>query len=154
MDKNIQARIDEFNSRLGSLYSDVSSWVQDFGLSIKEVEKMNTEERSGNYKTKKLEILKDGKKIAELNPIGMWIIGAEARVDLETDISKETFAYQGKRKPDVEATLSTGGEVKNKSFSYNYKDKQEGWHWIDDRIVGKTPLLDKDIFLNVLDHIS
>ena len=154
MDKNIQAKIDEFNSRLLTLYRDVSSWIQDFGLTIKKIEKTNNEERSGKYKTKKLQILKDGKKIAELNPIGIWIIGAEARVDLETDISKETFAYQGKRNLDIEATLATGGEVQNKSFHYSYKDKQEGWHWIDDRIIGKTPLLDKDIFLNVLDHIS
>jgi hypothetical protein len=52
--------------------------------------------------------------IAELNSIGIWIIGAEAIVDLESDISKQTFAYLSREAPCIEPT--------EKSFQHNYKE--------------------------------
>jgi hypothetical protein len=32
--------------------------------------------------------------------------------------------------------------------------RQEGWHWVDDRIIGKRPLLTKDIFMALLEKIN
>ncbi|MEA2104182.1 MAG: hypothetical protein U9P79_06040 [Candidatus Cloacimonadota bacterium] len=153
MDNAVKLKIEKFNFRLKHLYEEVSKWVNEEGLCVKEIEKINLEEKSGKYKTKKLLILKDNTKIAQLNPIGIWIIGAKGRVDLESDISKQIFAYLSEDKPGTEMSRTAGEDTKTKAFKYNYKDTREGWHWIDDRIIGKTPLIDKDVFLNVLDWI-
>ena len=153
MDNEVKFKIEKFNIRLKKLYDEVTKWLKQEGLETVEKEIINFEEKSGKYKTKKLLILKNKKKIGELIPVGVWIIGAEGRVDLVSDISKQTFAYLSEDKNNLKMNIVADDKIETDSFKYNYKDTREGWHWIDDRIIGKTPLIDKDIFLNVLDWI-
>lgn len=151
MEANIKMIVEEFNHRLDALYTDVSSWCEEVGLQTSVEEKINTEERSGSYETKKLHIIKATKKIATLNPMGIWVIGADGRVDLETDAGKEILVYWREGGCNFRSEISIDDKVIDNSSKKLFADTTEGWHWMDDRILGKTPLLDKEIFFKVLD---
>jgi hypothetical protein len=151
MEVTIEQTIAEFNQRVNNLYFSIAQWCEEAGLKTSIEDKINTEERSGSYATKKLNIFKDDKKIAVLNPIGMWIIGADGRVDLETDSGKEILVYWREGGYGLKSEISIADKVIESTTRQLFSDTQEGWHWMDDRILGKAPLLDKEVFLKVLD---
>lgn len=94
--EHIQKRIIDWVRRLDNLYSDISAWLVNMsGYSVKTAESIKMyEELMDKYgvkpiKLKTLTVLKDKKIILTVKPIGLWVVGANGRVDILT--SKESY---------------------------------------------------------------
>jgi hypothetical protein len=152
---DVQQKIELFNDRVKDLYANIDEWLKPLGFTTEIIETTNSEKLSGSYETYQLIIKnQDRKNIATLNPIGIWIIGAEARVDLVGKSGIEIIVYLSEGGPSISTTISTGNQVEETHSSQVYGFKEEGWHWIDDKRVGKQPKLDNDIFISLLEVVN
>lgn len=86
---DIEKRVDDWVSRVSNLYSSIKEWLNAVSLyTAKEQSEVTMyEELMEKYqippkKLKVLDIYHDDHIIATLKPIGLWIIGANGRIDL------------------------------------------------------------------------
>ncbi len=94
MNKENKTVPDEYLNHISECYSMVAEWLHKKSLSCKESEYSVHEKASGEYITKKLHIYKDrNHQIAELLPVGAWIIGADGRIDLIGDFDQQILVY-------------------------------------------------------------
>lgn len=68
--------------------------MKDKSLFCEEKDYNINEKASGDYVTKKLVIFRDtGNQIAEICPVGAWVIGANGRIDLIGDFDRQILIY-------------------------------------------------------------
>ncbi len=150
------ARIELFNKRIDALYKQVCEWLEEGNVEFdkKESGLTLTEEQSGPYETKRLDIFtKDNERLFSIVPYGIWIIGAEGRVELTGDSGEESLVYLSADGPSI-IIKEIVGEKEDIIRRRLNGSKKEGWHWLDDRIIGKKPLFTKDIFFALLGRIN
>jgi len=82
-------RIEDWKNRLSKLYTDVEEWITDFGTytteRIKDVRMYEEFMHRFSLQAELLESLdirKETELVATLRPVGLWIIGANGRVDI------------------------------------------------------------------------
>lgn len=149
-------RIDIFNKRLEMLYDQICKWLDELQIEYtrQEQEISLTEQKNITYTTKRLDVfIKGGENLFSIVPYGVWIIGAEGRVELEGDSGSESLVYHLEKEPSL--LINEIESEKDKIIREKLNGpRQEGWHWVDDRIIGKKPLLTKDIFMALLEKIN
>ena len=137
------------------LFRQICEWLEEENIEFKGKENDLTlkEGKSGNYNTKRWDVFtKDDERLFSIVPYGIWIIGAEGRVELEGDSGTESFIYLIGSGASL---VSDGGSEKDNILYRQVNGIQgDGWHWLDERIIGKKPLLNKDIFLALLERIN
>lgn len=149
-------KVEIFNSRLAALFEQICRWLDEeqveYGKDEKEI--TLTEQKDRTYTSKRLDVFaKGGEKLFSVVPYGVWIIGAEGRVELEGDSGTESFVYILKKEPSI-TIKENEGEKENIIHRKLNGSHQQGWHWLDERITGKKPLLTKDIFTALLERIN
>jgi hypothetical protein len=148
--------IETFNRRLEALFEQACKWLDEAHIeySKAENEMSLTEGKDMTYSTKRLDVFtKEGESLFSIVPYGVWIVGAEGRVELEGDSGSESMVYLLEDGPAQTADQDDGEKeniIRRKLNGF----REEGWHWVDERIVGKRPLLTKDIFLALLERIN
>ena len=156
MKKEYLEKIEIFNNRVYRLFEQISGWLEEEKIDFKKEEKniSLTDGPNRTYESKRLDVFTiENEKLFSVVPYGIWIIGAEGRVELAGDSGAESLVYLLEKEPD--------NVVREKSSAKDYiirhhltGNRVEGWHWLDDRITGKKPLLTKDIFLALLERIN
>lgn len=116
---------------------------------------INNEQMSGKYETFQLVIMNEyDEVVGKLNPCGIWIIGGEGRVDLVGSSGSEMLAYLTEDDKALLKTVSVVDRVQETNESSLYDYKEEGWHWIDYRVMGRQPKLDQQVFLRLLELVN
>ena len=156
MKKNYLEKIEIFNNRVYRLFEQISGWLEEEKIDFRKEEKKITLSEGPNraYESKRLDVFtKEDEKLISVVPYGIWIIGAEGRVELEGDSGAESLVFLPEKEPDnvVREKSSAKDYIIRHQFTGN---RAEGWHWLDDRITGKKPLLTKEIFLSLLERIN
>ncbi len=154
-EKNL-AKIKLFNKRINALYKQICEWLEEENVDFDKKENglTLTEAPSGPYETKRLDVFtKDNEKLFSMVPYGIWIIGAEGRVELEGDSGEESLVYLSAGGPSF-IMKEIEGEKENIIRGKLNGAIKEGWHWVDEQIIGKKPLLTKDIFFALLERIN
>jgi len=148
-------KIIKYNERLSSLYENVIAWLKEAGVPCVPLfeDLLLSEDQVGAYTVKKLLIKQNSDTLAKFVPVGVLIIGAEGRVDLVGRSGKEILVYYSECGSETTTRMPVGNMVEERAERI-YGQKREGWHWIDDRIIGKQPEFDKDIFLALLERIN
>ncbi len=159
MDEKTKAILSEYSDNISVFYAMVAEWLNDKSLFCKEKDYNINEKVSGEYTAKKLVIFKDGSnQIAEICPVGAWIIGANGRIDLIGDFDQQILIYLKKDlKIKTSITISTDEEqyeVSENSYSPYKEVGQDGWYWIEDKRLGKTHAVNKELFLDLLAEVS
>ena len=154
MKEEILKDIELFNKRVTALFEKVCGWLEEEKIEFtkKESDLTLNEAQSGPYKTRRLDVFTiDNEKLFSLVPYGIWIIAAAGRIELEGSSGAETLVYlEGEEGLQISARIG-----KKALFERRTKIVQgKGWHWMDDRIIGKKPLLTKDILLALLERIN
>lgn len=150
------ARIELYNKRIDALYKQVCEWLEEENIEFakKESGLTLTEAPSGPYETKRLDIFtKDNERLFSIVPYGIWIIGAEGRVEFAGDSGEESLVYLSADEPSS-IIKEIEDEKENIIRRRSHGSKEEGWHWVDEQIIGKKPLFTKDIFLALLERIN
>jgi len=156
MSSDTKSKQEEYISKLKDLYSDVERWTEGSDLRITQGETELHEEAPGRYQVPTLTIWDaQGNKVAELAPVGAWIIGAEGRVDIAGLLDRNNLVYLRVGGPDI-ATKARGGETPPQEHSKPlFKGvKEPGWYWIEDKRLGRARPLSKQLFLDLLSEVS
>ncbi len=160
MDKEKKVILDEYLNNVSECYTMVEEWLNEKSLFSKRIEYDLHEKASGKYITKKLLILKnENKQIAELLPVGAWIIGANGRIDLIGNFDQQILIFLNKdikMKSSVTTSINDDEyqEVSKNSHSLYKGFEKAGWYWIEDKRFGKAHALNKDLFFDLLSEVS
>ena len=148
---------DEYLARLSSLYRKVREWLKDSDPQARVDEEDTTisEEPGEPYRVKSLVIQRSGYKTVRLIPRGRWIIGAEGRVDVESDLGSETLLYEGGPIVDIREITESGLRLGRGNWN-PLKDEEvaEGWVFLQNRDVGLRPTLSIDLFFRLLEVLG
>ncbi len=160
MDKEKKEILDEYLDNVSKCYAMVEEWLNGKFLSSKQVEYVVYEEASGKYETKKLLVYKnENNQIAELLPVGAWVIGANGRIDLIGNFDQQILVYLKKDIKIKASTTTSIGDEEHQEASKNsrslYKGfEKAGWYWIEDNKLGKAHALNKDLFFDLLSEVA
>lgn len=156
MNEEIKKILNTYLSDIKSLYQEISKWIDNKSLKMQEEEIVVHEKAPGKYKVQKLIILDDNdNRIAELVPIGAWIIGAKGRIDLVGKLDKVTIVDLEKGGPTLTTSITEGRKKEEKKTRYLYKVvDHEGWYWIEDTRLGRLYALDQKLFFELLAEVS
>jgi hypothetical protein len=149
---------DQYLSRVAMLYKQVKKWVEDFDPKAQIAEENITikEEPVEPYQATVLVINRPNYKIVRLIPRGRWIIGAEGRVDMKSDLGTETLIYVLEGGPAIRIDeLTENGKVLNEGKSRPLaKDVAEGWVFVQNRQISMLPSLDSNLFHRLLEVLG
>ena len=146
---------DEYLRRLAALYGWARAWVCD-KAQVAEESITIKEEPVDPYPAKVLVINRPNFKTVRMIPRGRWIIGAEGRVDMKSDLGTETLLYVSEGGPQIRIDeLTENGKVLEKGKSLSLaKDVAEGWVFVQNRQLGMLPSLDADLFHRLLEVLG
>jgi hypothetical protein len=131
---------------------EVRKWLTDSPVHFLEKTINVVETASGEYSAPALEILSnEDALIAELEPIGAWIIGALGRVDMKGKYETVNLLYLAKGCPHF--TIKVNGEEERSAPLFRGVD-QDGWYWIESGRLRRARSLNVELFLDLLSEIS
>ena len=158
METSIDSKQKEYISRVKKLYSRIEEWLQGKSLSARRGQSEVNEEAPGRYTVPTLTILDEkGKEIAELQPVGAWVIGAEGRVDIVGVLDRDTLVYMETGGPQVSTRASvttTGQKIGEQSRPLFKGVERAGWYWIEDKRRGRAHLLNGRLFMDLVSEVS
>ena len=156
MRSDTKSRQEEYISRLVDLYADVEIWTEGSDLRTKQGKMELHEEAPGRYQVPTLAIRDvQGNKLADLVPVGAWIIGAEGRVDMVGSMDVNSLVYLKAGGPAVITKEVVGGRSSEDRPTPLFKGvKGAGWYWIEDKRLGRARPLSKQLFLDLLSEVS
>lgn len=156
MNEEDNKTLNTYLSDIKSLYQEISKWIHNTALKMREEEMVIHEKASGEYTVKKLIILDDNdNRIAELVPVGAWIIGAKGRVDLIGKLDEVIIIDLEKGGPTLTTSITEEGKKEENKTKYLYKGvDQEGWYWIENTRLGRLYALDQQLFFELLAEVS
>lgn len=149
---------DEYLSRVASLYEQAKKWIEDFDpkahVTVESI--LIKEEPVEPYQAKVLVINRPTYKTVRLIPRGRWIIGAEGRVDIKSDLGTETLVYASEGGPAIRIdVLTENGKILERAKSRSLAgDVAEGWVFVQNRQVGMLPTLDANLFCRLLEVLG
>lgn len=145
---------DEYLSRVAALFKRAREWTSEFDAEAKITEESITikEEPGAPYEAKVLVINRPNYKTVRLIPRGRWIIGAEGRVDMKSDLGTETLVYSSVGGPVIQIELLTeSGKPFLEEISHPFGNNvAEGWVFLQNRQLGMRPSLNAFLFRQLL----
>lgn len=149
---------DEYLKRVSDLYKQIKKWAGEVDPTIthQENEINLTEEAVESYSAKELIVKHPDYKPIHLIPRGRWIIGAEGRIDMKSDLGTETLLYTSEGGPHVKIdTFTENGKILQQGKSHPIaKEVTEGWVLVQNKQLGLLPALDKDLFVKLLEVLG
>ena len=155
MKKNEEKQVAHFVESVSSFFSEVESWILSSPLKVGIEEIQITEENAGSYKINKHKIQDESdKKVADLVPIGTFIIGANGRIDLNGTIDRVVIVHLEINSPAMTTKVTVGNHRKTPT-TYFYKGiEKSGWYWIEDSRRSKAHFMDRKLFCELLKEVS
>lgn len=149
---------DEYLAQVSVLFRRIQEWLRDQDPRAKfSSEKITIhEEQVAPYKGDVLVISRPGYKTIRLIPRGRWILGADGRVDLKSDLGTETLLYLSDSGPVVRISEMTesGKKLPPAKSRTPKQDIAEGWVFLQNRQVGLMPTLDADLCYRLLEVLG
>lgn len=156
---------DEYLSRVAALYELAKNWVEGFDpRSVVSEESIAVKEEAIEpYQAKVLVIDRPTYKPVRLIPQGRWIIGAEGRVDMKSDLGTETLVYESERDWSARSSnpprrltdMTENGKVLREATPRpDSGDVAERWVLLQNRQLRMFPSLDADLFHRLLEVLG
>ena len=150
---------DEYLARVTSLFGHLRKWIKviDPEAELGEESIAIKEEPVASYEAQVLVIHRPSRKTVRLIPRGCWIIGAEGRVDMESDLGTETLIYTSESGVGIridELTENGGRLERAKPHSAAQQEVAEGWYFMQNRQIGLIPTLDANLFHRLLEVLG
>jgi len=153
MNSEKKSRLDFFLSEVDRLYTEIKAWISGYELLSSESDILITEKKCGEYQTKKLTLsTKDGTRIAEIVPIGAWVVGANGRIDIIGLHDRIIIVHLDKGGPSFNFTFRVPMKT-DKRFIYKGID-EAGWYWFEHKLSSKGHKLTAELFFEILADIS
>ena len=116
MDEKVAGKVKAFVDSTNNLFSEIESWIAQTKLKGTRQETNISEEASGEYKDHRLTLTDEGgKMIAELVPVGTFIIGGNGRIDLKGTIDKAIIVNLGVGGPSMTTTITVRDQAETRT---------------------------------------
>jgi len=156
MKKETEDCLNDFFNHIDELFLKIEEWSKNNGLITKRLDISISEEACGSYHIDKL-LITDGdrNKVAEIVPVGAWILGANGRVDIKGHYETLILVDLDKGGPSTTITTEDGVAGKHTYTKSFYRGIDEnGWYWIDSTVSSKGHKLSQNFFLDLLEKVS
>ena len=147
----------EYLARVADLYAKVKQWMGNIDPSAQLTEENITiqEDPVGKYSAQSMWIDCPSRKRIQLIPRGRWILGAEGRVDIKSDLGMETLVYvEGELFISIREISDRGTHIGRASSQPLFEDIAQGWVYLQNSSVGLMPSLDEDLFHRLWEVLS
>ena len=139
MREKAKKQVESYVKSVAGLFSEVESWIATKNLRARHLEIEINEESAGVYKIDSLRLeTVEGKEIADLTPVGAFVIGANGRIDLNGNIDKVIIVNLVKTGPALRSSVTTANQTATSSRSFYKGIEKSGWYWIEDKLRGKA----------------
>lgn len=152
MNNEQKKQLDFFVAEVERLYREIKEWVSTSSLECRESQISITEKSSGTYTIKKLTIFAEGgDMVAELVPVGTWVIGAKGRVDI---IGRHDRLIIVHLSPAANSSTDAKSHLAPQSRPLFKGIDEAGWYWIEHKLSSRAQKLTAELFFEILDDIS
>jgi len=144
-----------YRDRVVGFYEQVSNWLKGTPLQMGHKSITLQEDVFGTFEMPVLEIsAASGRRVAQLQPIGASVIGAEGRVDLVGDRDRQSILYFGTEGPHIDVSVDSGGGTTRISHRLFKGVTVAGWYWLEDARLGRARSLDEGLFKELLRGVA
>lgn len=151
-----QNGVAEYLRRLAALYSEAEGWLQDAGFSCLREETGLNEEVGGHYTAPRLLIrTSQGRRVAELEPVGAHVVGAYGRVDLRGAFDRIPIVYLVKGGPAVRTRISAGSAATDERVTPLFRGVNcDGWYSLEREEPSRARRIDTHHFIELVRRVS
>jgi hypothetical protein len=146
----------EYRRRLAAFYDRAERWVKSAGFACRREETNLNEEVTGRYKVPRLLIrTARNERVAELEPVGAYVIGAYGRVDLRGAFDQIPLVYLVSGGPSLHTSIQTGRIVAGAAATplFGGVDRDD-WYSLEREGTAHVQRVDKSHFLELLRRVS
>lgn len=155
MDSEIKINLDSFLRKVEILLGNIEKWSAEQGLTSTRSEITITEEAPGSYTAQKLSLKNtSGEHLAEIVPVGAWILGANGRVDIIGPHDEAILVDLNVGGPTITTTTVMDDRTEKHTKQFYRGIDEAGWYWIESKVSSKGHKLSKDLFLDLLAEVS
>ncbi len=161
MNQKQNAVVRSYLNNISEFYRQIVRWLKEKSFYAAEEKIQIYEEASGKYTASSL-MIRDSKnvQIAEIRPVGAWIIGGDGRLDVIGKFDKQILVYLYKNKSESRSSGETAPtDEKSAAICSNvypfYKGiEKDGWYWIKDARIGRAYIISRELFFDLLAEVS
>lgn len=151
-----QHGVTEYLRRLAALYADAEIWLDEAGFTCLRQPTSLHEEVGGRYEAPRLLIrTPDGRRIAEIEPVGAHVVGAYGRVDLCGAFDRIPVVYLVKGRPAVRTTRPGGDTaIEGRVTSLFRGVNRDGWYSLEREEPSRAQHIDKAHLVHLVSRVS
>jgi len=155
MEQEATHKPEKFLARIQDLFTEIEKWATAKNLLVNRNNITLNEEAYGMYEVEAIQLVTStNQKIAEFQPVGASIIGANGRVDLVGTIDSVILVDWDKGGPSFETNVTNDTETAKHNKPL-YRDVNEsGWYWVESRKLSRAHKLDEQLFNDLLLAVS
>jgi hypothetical protein len=146
----------EYLRRLSAFYTEAEGWLHDAGFSsVREQTSLN-EEVGGRYDAPRLLIrTPDGRRVAELEPVGAHVVGAYGRVDLCGAFDRIPLVYLVKGGPAVRTRISAESATTGERVTPLFRGvDRDGWYSLEREEPSRARHISRHHFVELVRRVS
>jgi hypothetical protein len=156
MNTSATQRINSYTQRVTQLFEQIRQWLDGSDFTVDEDSIEIREEDLGLYTAPRLHVLgREGRHVADIEPRGAAIIGAEGRVDIAGAFDRQVIVYLRGKGPQMHSHEIQQGHVREtQSYPLFSGVTDDGWYWIEEVRLGRARLLNRELFHDLLVEVS
>jgi hypothetical protein len=147
--------IAEFRQHVGELAAAIKEWLVDHPSLLFTEREHAVVEAQGEYEAPAIAIAEGTMRIAEVVPVGTFVLGARGRVDVVGRVDRATLLYL-ESDPHIETTVrsESGSVLSIRRLSLFKNVDRPGWYWMIDARHREATYLDRSTFFDILAEVS
>ncbi len=130
-------QVQVYRDRLNELYCQVRGWVADRrpGTTFSESTVALSEESTGAYGAVSLDFVYADAGGIRLIPRGIFMVGAQGRVDVRSKLGRQMLVWVRSEGPSVTTAVADSASTSDEIAISRplFPDVPQGWAWTDDR---------------------
>jgi hypothetical protein len=148
--------VPEYLCRLSALYAEAEAWLDHAGFSCLRKQTSLNEAVGGRYHAPRLLIrTPDGRRVAELEPVGAHVVGAYGRVDLCGAFDRIPIVYLVRGGPGLRTRTSGGGATTQESVTPLFRGvDRDGWYALEREAPSRARHIDRHHFVQLVRRVS
>lgn len=155
MRDRVDGEVDVYRRRVVDVMSEIRSWVAQTSALVASDQTIAIAEEHAEYEALGLRIVLGKRNIAQVVPVGTFVIGARGRIDVIGSSDRAMLLYL-EAAPRMETTIrSEDGEILSHGSMAVFRGiEHAGWYWIVDPRRREARMLDRSTFLEILAEVA
>jgi hypothetical protein len=157
MNAQLNESVEKYLQHVRELYDSVQDWLKSTKMHAEELGSVDlNEEAYGEYSAPILRIsTQEDQQLAEVKPVGADILAAEGRVDIVGVIDSQILVFIRDGGPQLSISTTVGEQDPTYNRRPLYQGVvMDGWYWINRNEPGHVRMVDRQVFLDLIQEVS